>query len=442
MGSFKIRKCVSLGGLGSVAVAGAPVSVADLTYGANAGDLIRTRTPWVRLFAQWDFFAPFKTSLTNPNDAQFRAMQLDLDKNIASAKRVRGHKVILTTRGFPGTSNTSPRGAWIPDEGLQSHQYSYLQAPYLHVPTSPTPQPLDGPYWQWVTYLMDRYHPNNISGNPVVRGQRASIDYFEVINEPNYEIGPGPVAPQRTALMFKTAYTAVLSVNGKYRGQPIRLLGPATSDSTRTNPAHPDYRGFTRDLLNELKALSFPLNSGIFGWSHHNYKAVENIARAIAPMPASLVNELVNVSRQRHQRHPDKLTPIDKLYGPSTQNVRNILRSYGWRGWGTSGQHPQLFLTEGGVRLNAITYPLRVLSKNQLQAAAVGIAAELLATHRGGTATRPEPGQGVEMFTNFLFYSESGNDSGLRNPAPDFHGNGNRRLVYETWTQFRYLTLR
>jgi hypothetical protein len=74
----------------------------------------------------------------------------------------------------------------------------------------------------------------------------------------------------------------------------------------------------------------------------------------------------------------------------------------------------------------------------QLQADAVGIAAEVLATHRGGTTSAPEPGQGVEMFTNFLFYSESGNDSGLRDIPPPDSTVAAKRLSYTDWTQFKY----
>ncbi|MDQ6803668.1 MAG: hypothetical protein M3065_01600 [Actinomycetota bacterium] len=387
-----------------------------------------THTLWVRLFAQWDYFAPRSTSLNNPNDSQFVAMQKGLDTDIKAAKSITGQKVILTTRGFPGTSATPPpRGAWIPDEGPQpNNQYSFPQPQYLMPSVSPTPPALDGPYAQWLMYLMDRYHPSN--PNPPVRG--ASIDYLEVVNEPNQEIGPGSAAVHATALMFNTAHSAAVSVNAKYPGQPIRLLGPATADSRIPPSPQQGYKAFTEALLDELQALpGVGFHSKIFGWSHHNYRAVEHIAFALTGMSAGMITALVDVSRRIHQSSPNTITPMDKFYGGSTQNVRNILRGR-WFGWGTSGQNPQLWLTEGGARLGTEW----VHGDKQLQAVAVGAAAEVLGTHRGGTASLAEPGQGVEMFTNFLFYSERGNDSGLRNPAPG----GAKRPVYGSWTQFKY----
>ncbi len=68
--SFKLRKCVSLGGIGSIEADPPSVTVSDFAFLDNAGDSVRTHTGWVRLFAQWDFFAPYPTSLNNPNDPQ------------------------------------------------------------------------------------------------------------------------------------------------------------------------------------------------------------------------------------------------------------------------------------------------------------------------------------------------------------------------------------
>ncbi len=99
-------------------------------------------------------------------------MQKGLDTDIAAAK-ARGRHVILVTRAFPGTSASNfNQPGWIPDEGHQPKQYSYPKAAYLGVPSSPNnPAPLDGPYWQWVTYLMMRYHPNNTASPAVINGR-------------------------------------------------------------------------------------------------------------------------------------------------------------------------------------------------------------------------------------------------------------------------------
>ncbi len=171
------------------------------------------------------------------------------------------------------------------------------------------------------------------------------------------------------------------------------------------------------------------MNSSCFGWSHHNYKAVEHIAQVLTAMNQAQRTKLVNAGRRQHKAHPERITMLDALYGPSTQNVRSILRAHNWRGWGTGGQNPQLWLTEGGARLNARA----VHGDKTLQADAVGLAAELLSAHRGGTAKQPQPGQGVEMLTNFLFYSEPGDDSGLRDPTTGKYSRGGaaRRPVQE-----------
>lgn len=300
MASFKIRKCVSLGGIGTPEAKKPHDPVADLAFGTNAPDLVTTRTPWVRLFAQWNFFAPTPLLPRNTTYPPFLQQQSGLDTNIAAAKRIPGQKVILTTRGFPG---------WVPhhEPPQPSPQYTFPLPSFLMPSASATPNdPFDGPYSQWVAYLMDRYHPSN----PRRPDPRASIDYLEVVNEPNYEIGPGSAAVRATALMFNTAHAAAVSLNAKYPGQPIRLLGPGTSDSTRPPSPEQEYRTFTRALLDELDRLpGVGMHSRIFGWSHHNYKAVEHIAKMLRGVSAAVVTEVIDVSRRLHLGSPDGVTP-------------------------------------------------------------------------------------------------------------------------------------
>ncbi len=239
-------------------------------------------------------------------------------------------------------------------------------------------------------------------------------------------------------------------------GNGPKILGPATAgDDPTADLKHPE-RTFTYKVIMGLTGNgSKPIRAPDFGWSHHNYEDVVNIAITIYRLsrPPSPFTE----------QQLEQLAPI--FYGQGTQGVRDIL--YGpvsgplWFGWGgpdASANSPSrglfdtdpfIFLTEGGAPLdgmaNAIPLPFpdpngtsnpEAVELKGLQKYAVGGAADTL---QGGT------GRGVEMFTNFLFFDNlQGDFSGLcdqygpakKRSAPNETAGQYERPVYATWKKF------
>lgn len=132
--------------------------------------------------------------------------------------------------------------------------------------------------------------------------------------------------------------------------------------------------------------------STIFGWSHHNYKDVAN------RMPLS------------------PATNANPSTGNRAQLVRKILTGT-WGGYpSTSVNHPLIYLTEGGYhRPNGTP---NSASQDTIQKSDLARAISRLKND----TSAGEPGNGIEMFTNFLFYTDMylgvGYDSGLCRPAP------------------------
>jgi len=345
-----------------------------------------TGTKWVRLVAEWEYFyqgSPFPTqppSRTNvaPVFDQHRAA---LDANVILARQL-GLRVILVTRGFAPYANGRVADAF------ELPPASQLQA--------------GGAYDKWIFYLMNRYHPVNRYGSGPQRYRW--IDFFEMVNEPNYECHPQSLAPRRTAQMFATALrvakrlNANKAVNGhKTRSRPLRLLGPATSDYGGANTErHTDYAKFTSRLLSELRHINFPLHPPphradyIFAWAHHNYLDVRD---------GTLI----------------KVATSDKPYdGNRAQLVRKLLTGT-WAGYPSpSVKDPRIYLTEGGFYRGAYTTIADpVLDERQRRLLARAIRRLKTLTGSG------QPGDGIEMFTQFLFYTTLQYDSGLCRDVPD-----------------------
>lgn len=320
-------------------------------------------------------------------------------------------------------------------------------------------------------------------GTPIVNQAPAGavIDFFEPLNEPNFQIWPqrravknpptvtkgvgsplsradypGTLVLQEVvAEMFATARQARAAIeaipaaqNGP--GGGVQLLGPATADfigpvsykvrndkiagnrygvSTRLTTSV-DY--FTDKLLQRLAAIGFKPGPE-FGWCHHNYTDAE-AQRYQTPYKGS-------VARPGTKRNG---------YATATNGatlVRGLLKAHRWSGAG-GRKSPSLYLTEGGPRLNLLKREKGVTRANvrKVQAERLKLAYDQMNNHppRG---QKYKLGDGIALYTNFLFYSESNNDSGLcevpgtvrRTPSPQ----GNdlppseavqyERQAYSTW---------
>ncbi len=390
---MSLLKCVGMGPFddpGSVTdpndrtYPGTPYS--DLRYPGVEGFFTDTRTGWVRFFLEYDYWFP-AFGYPNPDPSQVQANAVALfnqtaatDFNIIRARQL-GLRVILCLRHFSKLANNSDDAKVFPsDQNL--------------MPVSP--------YSNFVYAVMSRYHPVNRFIPPVPGAPHGSIDdlhfrwvdFFEVVNEPNHELHVDPTDPDqsaahKTALMFSTSYGIANFLNAHYRGpdpahplpltgkRPLRLLGPATA-------AVGNFSAFTRSLLTDLKAEAeakpkrFNLTSNIFGWSHHNYIDVKH------GMPTR---------------------------GNSAQQVRSVLNGT-WGGYPSpSVNDPRIYLTEGGYsRSGAPTSA----AQDRVQKIRMARAISRLKNNTGPG----QPGDGIEMFTNFLFYTATQFDSGLCRPAP------------------------
>jgi hypothetical protein len=252
--------------------------------------------------------------------------------------------------------------------------------------------------------------------------------------------------------MMASAQTIKNELNKKYTPK-IAVLGPATAQPPPVGGSPTD---FTTLLIASLKkpitfagaskSYSFNPKDAQFGWSQHNYGDVEHVANMLGTFPPAVLVGILQL------QHPEFFFSL--FYGGGTQRVRNLLRSGGtttavtagtswWQGAkSASDPNPGLWLSEGGCRLDnvvvfpgtryprtatgALVDPSTNYSTNppsdpvpgfkQLQGWAIAGAANALSRNGGG-----QPGEGVEMFTNFLFYDEppspipgkGGNFSGL-----------------------------
>jgi hypothetical protein len=308
-------------------------------------------------------------------------------------------------------------------------------------------------YARWVHNIMLRYHP----AGPRTPG--VSIDTFELVNEPNGQqtgaARDGTPRWKSTALMMQTAQSLKDHLNTAFRkkdpgAKQLFLLGPATSDRK-------GWASFSKKVINKLTHDNGgkPIHDPTFGWAHHNYTDVEEIAKDLYQLKA-----LYQTDPQEFANLALFFAALD--YGPRTQHLRRILKGK-WRGWGTSGDpQPRVFLTEGGARLNAMPHfsgsPNKDYSTNppsdpaafykQLQMYAVGGAADALKKTGLYFGRIPADGRGVQMFTNFLFFDDyGGNYSGLCDqyaPSPFHYGGAApnessgqyERPVYPIWHQF------
>ncbi len=457
-----LRKTVSLGNLGGPLQIPSPIAdlAGDTTSDgyANLSFLEDTNTPWVRLMVTWNFFWPNpplasqssgkygypapRPSPSNPNNVpQVNAQLFDLDANLYLAKTatvtVNGkqtpapRKVILTIfQGYPkwlnGTEPASNTESANTCENAVLPPDNVLMMPTRKPPNGTAFQPTDFMYSRWIHFLIFRYHPRNqFRRSPTDLDEFGFpfkdiwIDALELVNEPNLSNPAGTTFPngkkksglipvaESTARMMLTAQSVKTDLNNRFRksGVGIKLLGPASAGLDPKN-------GFARDVIKRMVRMNRgkPIHDRDFGWSHHNYEDMQQIAVTIARLGPFL--ELLGPVAQF----------ASLFYGGGTQNLRNILTGK-WLGWGERGSRgsfdtdPFIFLTEGGGRLDSLDHALGLSTSvpdvntdsahrgsslenrlKQLQRYCVGGTADALL---GGA------GRGVEMFTNFLFFDNA-----------------------------------
>jgi hypothetical protein len=330
-------------------VAGPPAPARCVTLGANGvinpgssqdyrncrAFLHETRTRWVRIWADWPSLQPEANRSPDAGGGAWRLTELD--KQLAAAN-TDGVKVILTSYRFPGWAGGS--------------------ADMFKLPADLGP----GSAWGgWVDFLINRYGGGRIAG-------------LELVNEPNSQVWPVASAHQAVAQMFQTAQ----SIAATHRRPPV-LMGPGTSDTTRSSPSSEPHHDFTGRLLDELDRVGFVAGPG-FAWTHHNYSDVEN----------------------------------DRDTG--AQLTRQLLTGR-WAGWPHSDvADPTILIPEGGARLNKIAELYGVADPRALQATLVRRNRERMAKHPWAT-----------MLGQYLFYSDPNFDCGL------CEVDGTKRPAFAAW---------
>jgi len=276
-----LRKCISLGGPGSLRQDGHPD---DYRLWGNR-EYIRDQsgTKWVKLWVSW---FDLQQELGLPPAARAASWrQLNgapggqgwlrrLDGQVRAANDD-GLGVILTIHHAYPTWATGATGPDPADAAKPAEQ----KLPADVSPESP---------WGWfVAYLIARYrqgsspNPFGPEGAPTVTGDEhdplfgnpdgAAIDALEICNEPNYLGWPQEAAVSTTAQMIRSA----TQISAAWGRTPI--LGPATSDypdtmqRSRRGLKATVWSDFTLGVLDELKGYraTVPLR-----WSHHNYREV------------------------------------------------------------------------------------------------------------------------------------------------------------------------
>ena len=407
--SVVLRKIIDIGPGGVIY----PGSAQDLRYADNRTYFADTRTPWVRMWADWPSLQPHPAY--PPDDPRspghWRLQALDEQVRLACSA---GIKVILMPYRFPtwvnGTATLSAqkntdaeiafqysdrmtRAAW--ERYLRSGRDPAAYAPSRRALEYRLPADPYGPASAWARFfefLYRRYHS----------GQRSSgrwVDGFELVNEPNLQLWPlqappaagaaDPFAPTtptiagHVAQLLKTAQ----GVSAKFAHSTM-LYAPSISDSdTASSRLYDRYDAFVPALLDACAAIGY-LPHSRQAWSHHNYTDVEK--------------------RQAATR---------------TQLIRGRLAGR-WTGY-SSGQAPTVFVTEGGARLSRMPalYP-----GEEPRAAQAKCLRDAWALHQVDTGA----GAGVAMFAQYLLYADPNFDCGLLDPYPSTA----KRPAYAAWKAF------
>jgi hypothetical protein len=376
-----LRKCISLGGPGSLRIEGHPDDY--LLWGNRHYIRDLSGTTWVKLWVSW--FDLQQELGVRPADRSASWRHLNgapggqswlrrLDRQVRAVNDDGLGAILSIYHAFP----TWAGGATGPDP-VDPRRPAEQKLP---LDLSP-----DGPWGWFVAHLLARYRrsaapsptgPHDTAppffGNP----DGASIDALEICNEPNHLAWPQEGVAEATAQMIRSA----TALSATWAG--TRILAPATSDfpdSTTRNSR--GIRGtvwsdFTLGVLEALRGFRSPVE---LRWSHHNYRDV-------------------------------------RLGTNRAADVLAMLRGAGW-----PGDDAPLWLTEGGLNLgsDAADPALR-----RFQARAIE-----------RSFRRMMGLDGVYMWTQHTISDKAGNDfrSGLRDDFVWGRGPGRARRAWQTWRE-------
>jgi hypothetical protein len=407
--SRTLRKILDIGPAGVIY----PGSAQDLRYHNNTTYYADTRTPWIRMWADWPSLQPDQAfAIDDPRSPGYWKLQA-LDQQIALANS-RGIRVMLMPYRFPtwanGTAALAAQRNTDAEIAFEAHDRMTKAAweryvrngrnPAVYTPSRRAleyrlPADAHGPSSAWarfLDFLFRRYH----------YGQRMTGRYvhgFELVNEPNLQLWPQQAPPPAGALdafaqTTPTIGRAIAQLMKTAQGISARywhstmLYAPSLSDSdSASSRLYTRYDAFVPLLLGEFPAVAYTPNSKQ-AWSHHNYTDVE--------------------TRQTATR---------------TQLIRGQLAGR-WSGY-SNGQSPTVFITEGGARLTrmAALYPTE--DPREAQAKCLR---DAWALHQLDTGA----GAGVAMFAQYLIYADPNFDCGLIDPYPSTL----KRPSYAAWKAF------
>ena len=111
--------------------------------------------------------------------------------------------------------------------------------------------------------------------------------------------------------------------------------------------------------------------------------------------------------------------------------MRSRLIAEGWAGWhGTRNDIPNIWLTEGGVRLNGPQGSVANKINGPINPGNQGDQAERLRRAWARNIGNTGDGAGMEALTQYLVHSDPSYDTGLRNPLS---AGGAPRIAYGQW---------
>ena len=394
-----LRRLAVLGPAGTIY----PGSAQDYRAASNRAFVKDTRTKWVRLWADWPTLMP--------NPGQLDATRIaSLDAQIAQAK-ADGLKVILTSYRFPTWANGTAAmtdaqlAATMPDRRSASDPDTKAKTLLFRYPDDVSASSAWG---QWIALLVARYSANSKT-RP---NSRAVVDFLELCNEPNLQwwpqqapsTGTDPYAQGTIVVhdvvvrMFQTGQ----AITAGYGGAP-GLMGPGTSDGTDTNRLKTGYASLINRLLDAFTASGFVAGK-TFAWSHHNYTDV-------------------TYDQGAGTTSPDAATKTRTTNFAADVRRRLVGR---WAGWPTGdATNPSVFLTEGGVTLTNVAARWGVADAAGQRAKQADLVNRSWQRMAGATE-----GAGIQMTSNYLFYSDVNFDSGLCEPSEN---GGAKRPAYATW---------
>ena len=401
--SVYLRRIIDLGPGGVVY----PGSAHDYRYHGNRTYFAETRTPWVRLWADWPSLQPDPAFAPDDPDGPGYPRLQALDEQIAAAC-ADGVSVLLLPYRFPLWANdTTGLGLQRNTDAEISFAYWDRISPsswarYVESGRDPTrynpsrralefriPPEGVGPGSVWArffAFLYGRYH----------RGRRASgrwVEGFELVNEPNWQLwpqrgpsttgdafAPGPPAVQETVAQLLLTAQAISARHG----HSTLMLAPSAADSEASGRTVTPYDESTANLLDAMDAAGYRPHAQQ-AWAHHNYTDLER--------------------RDTNTR---------------TQAVRRLLTGR-WAGY-AEGTGPTVFITEGGARTTRMRSYYPGEDPLQAQADSMRLGWDRHATDDGA-------GAGVAMLAQYQTYADPRFDSGLLDPWPAVV----RRPIYDVW---------